>query len=126
MSRIGVCLVLWFLVIGCTSTSNMRPTENADLAPAEGMWLPNALPTQRLKKYFNFTPTTAWADHVRLSSVRIGASGAFVSAEGLILTNHHVASWDLQNISKPGKDYVTDGFLARTRDEEVKLPGEEV
>src|SRR5207247_4922713 len=67
-----------------------------------------------------------WADYLRLASVHIGASGAFVSPDGLVLTNHHVAAGGLQNISRPGKDYIADGFLARTRDQEVQLPGEEL
>ncbi|HEX3356791.1 MAG TPA: S46 family peptidase [Tepidisphaeraceae bacterium] len=102
------------------------PPEQANILPTEGMWLPNALPVSRLRRDFNFAPTQAWADHLRLSSVRIGASGSFVSADGLILTNHHVASEGLQNISKDGKDYVANGFLAKTRDQEIQLPGEQI
>src|SRR5262249_35036088 len=64
-----------------------------------------------------------WIEHLRLASVHLGASGAFVSPDGLILTNHHVAGEGLQNISRADKDYVADGFLARTRDEEIQLPG---
>jgi hypothetical protein len=90
------------------------------------MWLPNALPVDRLRRLFDFTPTPEWAEHLRLSSVHIGASGAFVSADGLVLTNHHVAAGGLHNISAPGKDYVANGFLAKTRAEEVRLPGMEL
>lgn len=95
------------------------------LAATEGMWLPNALPVERLKE-FDFTPSAAWAAHLWLSSVKLGASGAFVSADGLVLTNHHVAGGALQNISRAGKDYLADGFLAKTRDEELRLPGTEL
>src|SRR5208282_4657188 len=41
---------------------------------------------------------------------------------GLVLTNHHVARGQLQKVSSPQKDYVTDGFLARTPAEELKCP----
>jgi hypothetical protein len=95
-------------------------------ARTEGMWLPDALPVERLQRDFDFRVTAAWAEHLRLASVHIGASGAFVSPDGLVLTNHHVAVNGLQNISRPGKDYVTNGFLAKSRDEEIPLPGMEL
>jgi peptidase S46-like protein len=96
------------------------------LEPAEGMWVYNHLPEGRLRTLFNFDVTKEWANNLQLASVKIGASGAFVSPDGLILTNHHVAAGGLQNASRAGKDYVTDGFLARSRDEEIKLPGLEL
>ena len=71
-----------------------------------------------------FTPTADWLDHVRLASVRFndGGSGSFVSPHGLVLTNHHVAFGQLQKVSTPQKDYVQDGFYARTSEEELKCP----
>src|SRR5260221_11613076 len=97
------------------------------LLPGEGMWLPDALPAGRLKHYFDFEPSAAWAEHLRLASAHVGgASGSFVSPDGLVLTNQHVARHRLQNISRPGKDYVGQGFLAKTRAEEARLPGVEI
>jgi hypothetical protein len=49
-------------------------------------------------------------------------SAAFVSPEGLVATNHHCVYGSVQFNSKPGRDYITDGFLARTAADE--LPGE--
>jgi hypothetical protein len=65
-----------------------------------------------------------WLDHIRLSSVRFndGGSGSWVGADGLVLTNHHVARGQLQKISTPQKDYAKDGFYARTQAEELKSP----
>jgi hypothetical protein len=51
-----------------------------------------------------------------------GGSGSFVSADGLVLTNHHIASDTLQKISTPEKDYNKEGFYAPTRDREAKAP----
>lgn len=103
------------------------PSGAVVLLPTEGMWIYNKLPDHRLSELFHFDLTPSWADHVRLASVKIGgASGAFVSADGLILTNHHVAAGGLQSASGPGRDYVTNGFVARSHDQEIKLPGMEV
>lgn len=88
----------------------------------EGMWLYNNPPRQVLKERYGFDPTDAWLDHVRLSSVRFnsGGSGSFVSPDGLVMTNHHVGADDLQKLSTPEKNYLRDGFHARTRDQEIK------
>ncbi|BCW94384.1 MAG: hypothetical protein KatS3mg007_2278 [Thermoanaerobaculum sp.] len=97
----------------------------ASLAAAEeGMWTFDNPPVKQLQQKYNFTPTQEWLDHLRLSSVRFndGGSGSFVSATGLVLTNHHVALGQLQKVSSPQKDYVADGFLARTPEEELKCP----
>src|SRR6185295_4173749 len=69
-------------------------------------------------------PTTAWLDHLRLSSVRFndGGSGSFVSPRGLVLTNHHVALGQLQKVSTPQKNYVLDGFHAARPGDELKCP----
>ena len=90
----------------------------------EGMWTFDNPPAKQLKERYDFTPTQVWLDHVRLASVRFndGGSGSFVSPHGLVLTNHHVAFGQLQKVSTPQKDYVKDGFYARTAAEELKCP----
>ncbi len=90
----------------------------------EGMWPFDNPPLKQLKERYGFTPTQDWLDHVRLSSVRFndGGSGSFVSPQGLVLTNHHVAIGQLQKVSSPEKDYAKDGFHARNAGEELKCP----
>ena len=93
----------------------------------EGMWLFNNPPRAQLKKY-DFDPTEKWLDHVRLSSVRFnsGGSGSFVSPDGLVMTNHHVGAGDLEKVSTPEKNYLRDGFHAKTHAEEIKCKGLEL
>jgi hypothetical protein len=94
----------------------------------EGMWTFDNPPVKELQEKYHFTPTKAWLDHVRLSSVRLndGGSGSFVSPNGLLLTNHHVALGQLQKNSTSEHNYVRDGFYAQTEAEEMKSPDLEV
>ena len=77
------------------------PTTVAD----EGMWLFNDLPKDHLMERYGFQPTPEWAEHIRLSSVRFnsGGSASFVSSNGLVITNHHVAADTLYKISSQGQ-----------------------
>ncbi len=88
----------------------------------EGMWLFNNVPKKLLKEKYGFEPTDAWLEHLQKSSVRFnsGGSGSFVSANGLVMTNHHVGADDLQKLSTKEKDYLKDGFHARTLADEIK------
>ena len=55
-----------------------------------------------------------------------GGSGSFVSAHGLLLTNHHVARGQLQKNSTAEHDYLKNGFYAATPEQEMKSPDLEV
>jgi hypothetical protein len=93
----------------------------------EGMWLLNNLPIHEMKAkglqlsaeeiYSSTGPSLK--DAVVLLG---GGTGSFVSPEGLIITNHHVAYGAIQALSTVEHDYLNDGFLAKSRDEE--LPAE--
>jgi len=94
------------------------PLSQAD----EGMWLFNNPPLKVLKDKYNFEPSPAWLEHLRKSSVRFnnGGSGSFVSADGLVMTNHHVGADCLAKISSKDKDYVKTGFEAQSYSAEPK------
>ena len=95
----------------------------------EGMWTFNDFPSAKVDQIYNFAPDQAWLDHLRLASVRIpgGCSGAVVSSQGLVMTNHHCARECIENISGlTKKDYIRDGFLAKSDADEPHCPGVEM
>ena len=96
----------------------------AGLLADDGMWTFDNPPRKHWKERYNFAPTDAWLEHLRLASVRLndGGSGSFVSADGLMVTNQHVASGQLQKVSTKEKDYTKEGFYAATSDAELKCP----
>lgn len=110
------------LTIALAIASNLLPMapSNRTLAD-EGMWLFNALPKKQLASKYQFEPSQSWVDHVMLSSVRFnsGGSASFVSSNGLVLTNHHVAADTLFKLSTAEHNYNEDGFLAKTFEEEI-------
>src|SRR5690242_12471226 len=74
----------------------------------EGMWRYSAAPREQIKKKYGFTIADAWLEHLMKSSVRFdsGGSGSFVSADGLVITIHHVGADDLQKLSDEKNNYM--------------------
>ena len=94
----------------------------------EGMWTFDNFPSKTVGAKYGFTPTQAWLDHVRLSSLRIagGCSASFVSPQGLVMTNHHCVVDCVEQISTPKENFVDNGFVAKTPAEERKCPAFEL
>jgi Peptidase S46 len=87
----------------------------------EGMWTFHDFPQALVKQRYGMDVTPAWLDRVRTSTVRLsGCTASFVSPEGLILTNHHCAASCLDENSTGEKNLLRDGFLARTRERELR------
>nr|WP_255556033.1 S46 family peptidase [Lysobacter sp. CJ11] len=99
------------------------------VAPAawsdEGMWLPSQLPgiQAQIKAAGYKGDVNALADVTKppLSAVAKvgGATGAFVSKDGLVLTNHHVAFGVIQYNSSKERDLIKNGFVAENREAEL-------
>ncbi len=88
----------------------------------EGMWTFDNPPRARIADAYGVDLTRAWLDRVRAATVRLetGCTGSFISGTGLILTNHHCAEACIAENSSAGRDLVADGFLAASRDQEVR------
>jgi len=91
----------------------------------EGMWTFDAFPADQVERAYGFRPDAAWLARARLASLRLGGgcSGSFVSAQGLVLTNHHCADDCVEAHAGAGRDLMRDGFLASGPAEELRCPG---
>ena len=91
---------------------------------AEGMWTLDNLPNDTMQKEIGFSADAAFVQRLMQASVRLenGCSGSFISPNGLVLTNHHCIRDCVQQLSSKRKDYIADGFLARTPAEEKRCP----
>jgi len=111
--RVQVVWVTVLLIIALVSQATL-----AD----EGMWLFTRPPTKILKEKYNFEPDAQWLEHVQKSCVRFssGGSGSLISADGLVMTNHHVGSDQVGDLSTPERNLLKDGYYARTQADELK------
>ncbi|MFC5390276.1 S46 family peptidase [Brevundimonas bullata] len=91
----------------------------------EGMWTFDNFPIQTVNDKYGTRIDQSWLDGVRNAAVRLqGCSASFVSGEGLILTNHHCVISCVQDLSTAQNDYVKNGWMPATREEEKTCPGQ--
>ena len=95
---------------------------------AEGMWTLDNLPKEAMAKQYRFSPDQNWVDNAMQSSVRLanGCSGSFVSANGLVLTNHHCVEECAQQLSTAQDNLIDNGFLAKKIADERRCPEIEI
>ena len=111
------------LVALITFSSLSGLTAHAD----EGLWPFNQVPRADIKRKYGFEVTDEFLKRMQLASVRFpNGSGSFVSPDGLILTNYHIIEDAVGELSTAEKDYARNGFVARTRADELKIPGYEL
>jgi hypothetical protein len=115
---------LWGAVLAAVVLlTSLGPAALAD----EGMWTFNNLPRAEIKRRYGFDVTDEWVRRVTSATVRFpNGTGSFVSPEGLVLTNYHIIEDSVGELSSAQKDYAKEGFVARTRAEELKMPSVEL
>lgn len=91
----------------------------------EGMWTFDNFPSAAVKAKYGVRVDKAWLDRVQGAAIRLstGCSASVVSADGLVLTNHHCVRDCAQALSSAGRDFVETGFIAARRDDEKLCPG---
>ena len=98
----------------------------------EGMWIPTLLKKYNIEgmQKMGFRLTTDDIYSINKNSMKDavvlfgrGCTGELVSNDGLLLTNHHCGYSNIQSHSSVEHDYLTNGFWAKSRDEELSNPG---
>ena len=89
------------------------------------MWTFEYAPIDYFKSEYNFKPDQKWFDDVRMSALKFATycSASFVSADGLIMTNHHCARPSISKVTREGEDLHKTGFIAKTLEDERPVPG---
>jgi hypothetical protein len=89
------------------------------------MWTFENPPVDYFSKEYRFEPGEEWLDNVRMAALRFATycSSSFVSADGLIMTNHHCARQSVTGVTLAGEDLHENGFIAHTFEEERPVPG---
>lgn len=114
------------LIFSQESINNFDPdTIKAGRFDTGKMWTFEYPPTDYFKQEYNFTPDKDWFEHVRRSALKFATycSASFVSADGLIMTNHHCARESVTKVEKENENLHENGFIANSIEDERPVPG---
>jgi hypothetical protein len=98
----------------------------------EGMWIPTLLKKFNIEEMqkmgFKLTAEDIYdVNHASMKDAIVlfgsGCTGEVISNDGLLITNHHCGFGQIQKHSTLAHDYLTDGFWAKNRSEELVNPG---
>ncbi len=126
----SIKMVLLFLVLTTNLLFSQSIFFNPDTVKATKfdmgkMWTFEDAPIEYFDSVYQFKPNEDWLQKVRLSALKFGSwcSASFVSADGLVMTNHHCVDFITSKIEEAGENIATNGFYAQTLAGERKVPG---
>lgn len=123
------------LLSACGGTQELTPYQKAKQEKLERieaqrfdngrMWTFDYPPLQYFKDEYGFTADKKWMDDVRMSALRFATwcSASFVSADGLVMTNHHCGRDPVEQVSREGENLGVHGFIANTLEDERRVEG---
>lgn len=118
---------LFVALFGSALAQSVTSTDSTKGGPLDlgKMWTFDDPPKDYFKKTYNFTADDKWFDESRLAALRFAdyCSASFVSANGLVMTNHHCARESGTGVARKGEDLNATGFYARTQTEERRVEG---
>ena len=121
--RLRLAPLLLLLAAPALAQSGFDP-DTVRAAPLDGgkMWLFEDPPTEYLQETYDFTPDAAWFERARLGTLRMpGCTASFVSAQGLVATNHHCVQGSVVSVDRGGEGLLDGGFIARSRSDERRI-----
>ncbi len=147
MTRVSLLLVCGVVFASCAPPVQLvpvtsapvrnRPIERPPVVPAEPepspyegivtgrfdagkMWTFDNPPIEYFQAAYGVSPDSAWLAKAQGAALRFGTfcSASFVSASGLVMTNHHCARDSITEVSEEGENLIENGFLASGLDEE--------
>ncbi len=128
--RLAIFIVLFSVIIQVPSFAQDVNWINLDTVKAGKfdtgrMWTFEYPPLNYFDQTYNFKPDNDWFAHVRMSALRFAnyCSASFVSADGLVMTNHHCARQSITQVNREGEDLHANGFIAETLQDERPVPG---
>ena len=117
-------VALLFLAVPVLAPAQAPDSTRAGRYDLGRMWTFEYPPTEEFARTYGFAADSSWFARARMAALRVpGCSASFVSADGLIITNHHCARGGVSRVARPGETLLDSGFVARTLEEERRIPG---
>lgn len=122
MKKLSYLLLIIFISLQITAQPKLEDVKSEKFDTGK-MWSFDYPPIEHLEKTYGFKADQSWFDDVRLSALRLpGCTSSFVSADGLMMTNHHCVRGVLDRLNQEGEDIVKNGFFAKELTDERKIP----
>lgn len=123
IKKTAVFTAVFFLIANIAFAQQTLSPNTNYLTDFGKMWTFDDLPLDYFLDEYGFEPTDEWIEKLQKAALQFGGgcSAAFVSEDGLIMTNHHCARGGIVSVQEEGEDLLKDGFYAETLEDERKI-----